>query len=126
MTDIKPTEAELEILRVLWHRGEATVREVNEELSKDRKVGYTTTLKLMQIMTDKRLLSRQKMGKLHVYKARTTQTATRGKLLDRMLKTAFEGSSASLVMQLLGNKNTSKEELKKIKDYIEKLEKNQK
>jgi len=75
----KPTEAELEILQILWERGQATVREVNESCSRIREVGYTTTLKLMQIMTDKGLLSRRKNGKSHVYKTRYSQSDTQKK-----------------------------------------------
>ena len=82
----KPTEAELKILQVLWGRGQATVREINDDLSKTRDVGYTTTLKLMQIMTDKRLLSREKEGKLHIYKPNISQSDTQKKLLDRILE----------------------------------------
>ena len=126
MANLKPTEAELAILQTLWVRGQATVREVNDELSKIREVGYTTTLKLMQIMTDKGLLSRQKKGKLHIYKPKITQSDTQKKMLDRILETAFQGSSINLMMQVLGNRKTSSEELKKIREYIEKLEGGQK
>lgn len=122
----KPTEAELAILQTLWDRGQATVREVNDDLSKIRDVGYTTTLKLMQIMIQKGLLTREKKGKLHIYKPDITQSDTQRKMLDRILETAFQGSSMNLVMKVLGNRKTSREELKKIKEYIEKLEGGQK
>ena len=122
----KPTEAELEILQILWERGQVTVREVNESRSKIREVGYTTTLKLMQIMTDKGLLSRRKKGKSHVYKTRYSQSDTQKRMVDRVLQTAFQGSAMSLVLQVLGNKKTSQDELKRIKEYIEKLEGGQK
>jgi len=122
----KPTEAELEILQILWERGRATVREVNESRSRIREVGYTTTLKLMQIMTAKGLLSRRKKGKSHVYKTRYSQSDTQKRMVDRVLQTAFQGSAMSLVLQVLGNKKTSQDELKRIKEYIEKLEGGQK
>ena len=126
MSTNKPTEAELEILQILWERDQATVREVNESRSRIREVGYTTTLKLMQIMTKKGLLSRRKKGKSHVYKPNYSQSDTQKRMVDRVLQTAFQGSAMSLVLQVLGNKKTSRDELKRIKEYIEKLEGGQK
>ena len=126
MSKNKPTEAELEILQILWEKGQATVREVNESRSRIREAGYATTLKLMQIMTDKGLLSRRKKGKSHVYKTRYSQSDTQKGMVDRVLQTAFQGSATSLVLQVLGNKKTSQDELKRIKEYIEKLEGGQK
>mgnify|MGYP006268158339 CR=1 FL=1 len=123
----KPTEGELEILRVLWREGPATVRQVNEALTQelDRTVGYTTTLKLMQIMHDKGLLSREKDGKTHIYRARISEKAARGQLLDRLMNMAFRGSAAQLVLQALGDHRTSKEELAEIRQLLDQIESNE-
>lgn len=118
-----PTESELEILQVLWHRGPSTVREVNDELSEKREVGYTTTLKLMQIMTEKKLLSRVKAGKTHIYKADAGEEATQKAMLDRITDTAFGGSAMKLVMQALGNHNASQAEIRQIRDFLDQIEK---
>jgi BlaI family penicillinase repressor len=123
---IQPTYAELEILQVLWENGPATVRFINEQLNEKKNVGYTTTLKIMQIMTDKGILSRQKKGKTHIYQAILKENETQSLLVDKLLKIAFGGSASKLVMQTLGNKKTSKEELQKIKDLIAALEKKRK
>jgi BlaI family transcriptional regulator, penicillinase repressor len=121
---IKPTEGELEILRVLWREGQATVRQVNEALNHelDRAIGYTTTLKLMQIMHEKKLLERHKEGKTHIYRALISEKATRGQLLDRLMNTAFRGSAAQLVMQALGEHRTSKEELDEIRQFLDQID----
>ncbi|MFP4472167.1 MAG: BlaI/MecI/CopY family transcriptional regulator [Bacteroidota bacterium] len=119
---IKPTESELEILQVLWEKGPSLVRSVNDELNKKREVGYTTTLKLMQIMMEKNLLSRVKEGRGHVYHPRIRQDEAQQQMVDRMLYGVFGGSASSLVMKALGNHQASGEELKEIKAYIEKLE----
>ncbi len=121
-TQYKPTEKELEILQVLWTQGPATVRAVNDRLGKGREIGYTTTLKLMQIMFDKGLVSRQKEGKTHIYSAEISEEKTQNQLLDRLLDTAFKGSAMKLVMQALGHKKPSKEELEEIRKYIDQLE----
>ena len=119
---IKPTESELEILQILWSKGLATVREVHEGLAKTKDVGYTTTLKLMQIMNEKGLLTRQKSGKLHLYKAVTSQESTNRQLVHKMIETVFQGSAAQLVLSALGNRKSSKEELEEIRQYLDKLE----
>ena len=121
-TQCKPTEKELEILQVLWTQGPATVRAVNDRLGKGREIGYTTTLKLMQIMFDKGLVFRQKEGKTHIYSAEISEEKTQNQLLDRLLDTAFKGSAMKLVMQALGHKKPSKEELEEIRKYIDQLE----
>jgi len=123
-TILKPTESELKILKVIWEKGPVTVKEVNEELSVESKkdVGYTTTLKLMQIMAVKGLLTRSKKGRMHVYNSVIQQDDTQKLMLDKLMHNLFSGSTSSLVMQALGNHKTSKEELDKIKKYIEKLE----
>lgn len=118
---IKPTDAELEILNILWKQGPSSVRDVHELLNKD--AGYTTTLKLMQIMLEKELLHRDAGAKVHIYEAAVSQKETQGNLINRMVETAFEGSAMSLVMEALGNYKTSKEELDQIRDYLDQAEK---
>ncbi|MDB5120860.1 MAG: Penicillinase repressor [Sphingobacteriales bacterium] len=122
---VKPTNSELEILTILWKKGECTVRDVNEELSegKEGEVGYTTTLKLMQIMHEKGLVERDTSSRTHVYKALVSQSKTSQNLLDTMIDTVFNGSAAQLVMQALSNKKSSREEIEMIKKYIDELEK---
>jgi BlaI family transcriptional regulator, penicillinase repressor len=119
MDILKPTESELEILQILWQNGPSSVRFVNEELTKQREVGYTTTLKLMQIMFDKRLLSRTEEGRYHLYKAEIEEEATQINLLEKFVDATFRGSAMKLVMQALGNHDSSKEELEEIKKLIE-------
>jgi len=123
-TILKPPESELKILKVIWEKGPVTVKEVNEELSVESKkdVEYTTTLILMQIMAEKGLLTRSKKGRMHVYNSVIQQDDTQKLMLDKLMHNLFSGSTSSLVMQALGNHKTSKEELDKIKKYIEKLE----
>ncbi|MCI4667537.1 MAG: BlaI/MecI/CopY family transcriptional regulator [Bacteroidia bacterium] len=121
----KPTEAELEILKVLWQSGPSTVRFVHEELAKHREVGYTTTLKQMQIMHDRKMLSRKKMGKTHIYTAQVSEKETQKQMLDKLVDTAFQGSAMKLVMQALGNGKTSSEELKEIRKFLDQLENDQ-
>lgn len=122
----QPTDAELEILQVLWENGPSTVRFVNDRLNEKKNVGYTTTLKFMQIMTDKGILTRRKKERTHVYTPVMKEVETQSLFIDRLLRTAFSGSAGTLVMQALGGKKISTEELKKIKELIAKLEKNQK
>lgn len=119
----KPSESELEILQILWAAGASTVREVNERLNEEREVGYTTTLKIMQIMVTKGLLERDTTKRTHVYTAKIAQKETQKSLLNRFVEKAFSGSAGKLVMQALGNHKTSKEELAAIKALIEKIEK---
>ena len=120
--DIKPTEKELEILQAIWGKESVSVKDVHESLGGDKTNGYTTVLKLMQIMYEKGLVTRQKSGKLHLYEAVATLEKTQQQILDRMINTVFQGSAAQLVMSALGNKKSSKEELLEIKKYLEKLE----
>ena len=122
---IKPTNSELEILQVLWTKGNCTVREVNTELSKDRDTekGYTTTLKLMQIMAEKGLVERDTTNRSHINKALITREKTRQGIVQTMIDTVFNGSAAQLVMQALSNKKSSKEEIEMIKKYLDQLEK---
>ena len=123
--EVKPTNSELEILQVIWRKGSCTVRDVNEQLVKDKgaEIGYTTTLKLMQIMHEKGLLERETSSRTHIYKALVSQTATSQNLLDTLIETVFNGSSAQLVMQALSKKNSSREEIEMIKKYLDQLEK---
>ena len=123
---LKPTESELEILQVIWQHGPSPVRFINDELNRKKQVGYTTTLKLMQIMIDKGLLQREKDGRKHIYSAFIKEHETRNLLLGKFLESTFEGSAMKLVMQALGNHNTSSEELRELKDLIRKIEKEQK
>lgn len=118
----KPTESELEILQVLWQHGPSTVRFVNEALNKGKEVGYTTTLKLMQIMTEKQMLLPDKASRTHVYQALITEEDTQKELLDKFLDATFRGSALKLVMQALGNHQTSPEELDQIRNLLDKLE----
>lgn len=122
---ITPTAAELEILNVLWEAQPLTVKDVHDKLTETKEVGYTTTLKIMQNMLGKGLLSREPNGKSHLYSTTFKQEETRGKLLDRFLESTFSGSASSLVMQLLGNKRTSKKELDEIKRIIDQMENEQ-
>jgi len=122
---LKPTESELEILRVLWEKGPSTVREVHEILEQSKDAGYTTTLKLMQIMHEKGLLQRDASSKTHIYAAIVSQENTQRQLLDKMIDTVFNGSASQLVLQALGNHKSSKEELEKIKQYLNEIEKQQ-
>jgi predicted transcriptional regulator len=125
MENTQPTNAELEILNILWEENPLTVKEIHERLAESKDIGYTTALKLMQVMTTKGFLDRVKEGKRHLYSPAIQRDATRKSLLNRFVDTAFAGSSSSLVMQLLGNKKNSKEDLKAIKKIIEDMEKNQ-
>jgi predicted transcriptional regulator len=127
MTDIiKPTESELEILNILWEKGPSTVREVHEILEKNKDAGYTTTLKLMQIMHEKNLLERNASTKSHVYTAKVSQEKTQGQYVKRLIDNVFNGSASQLVMQALGNHKTDKKELAEIKKYLEEMEKKNK
>lgn len=117
-----PTDAELNILHVLWQQGPCTVRQVNDILSTHKEVGYTTTLKFMQIMAEKGLVKRDTSSRTHIYTAAVQEKDTQGNLLDSFLHSTFNGSAMNLVMQALGNHKTTKEELQEIKDLIKKLE----
>jgi BlaI family penicillinase repressor len=121
---IEPTKSELEILQVLWQHGPSNVRFVNNQLNKEKRaVQYTSTLKLMQIMVEKGILKRDESNMKHVYSAALEEQKTKGLLLDRFVDSMYNGSPSSLFMQLLGNKKTSKKELKAIKDLLNNLDK---
>ncbi len=119
---MKPTESELEIMQILWEEGPITVRMVNERLNEQRKVGYTTTLKIMQIMVEKGLLTRDTSQRSHVFTPTLSSESVQSSVVDHILKTVFRGSSSSLVMQALGNHKVSGSELEEIKLLIEKME----
>ena len=118
---LKPTESELEILKILWDKENATVREVHEELSKNKDSGYTTTLKLLQIMFEKGLVTRDDSNKTHIYQPAVTRQKTQKQFLDKMINTLFAGSSTQLVLQALGNQKASKDELEEIQKYLDNL-----
>jgi BlaI family penicillinase repressor len=120
---IKPTESELEILQVLWEKGTASVREVHEELAKSKDVGYTTTLKLMQIMFEKGLVKRDATFKTHIYEPQVSRDKTQKHLLNKMIDTLFGGSPTQLVLQALGNHKASDEELEAIQQLLNNLKK---
>lgn len=120
---IKPTDGELEILAVLWQKGIASVRDVHEVLAKTKEVGYTTTLKLMQIMNEKGLVRRDQSAKTHFYQAAITKEKTQKQLVGKMIDNLFGGSSAQLVIQALGNYKANDEELKEIEQLLENLKK---
>jgi BlaI family penicillinase repressor len=119
---LKPTDSELEILQLLWQRGPSSVREINDELNKTKEVGYTTTLKIMQLMLGKELLTRTEKGRFHVYEAAVAQEITQKHLVNRFVDTAFGGQAMNLVMQTLGNHKASQKELDSIKALLEKME----
>lgn len=119
----KPTESELEVLQYLWENGPSTVKSINEYHSTKKEVGYTTTLKIMQIMLDKKLLTRTTEGRSHIYTAAIAQEDTQKNLLENFVDAAFGGKAMNMVMQTLGNHKASKDELEAIKRLIHKLEK---
>jgi predicted transcriptional regulator len=121
---IEPTKSELEILQVLWTHGPSNVRFVNNKLNEStRTVQYTSTLKLMQIMHAKGMLKRDDTNMTHIYSPAEAEHKTKNYLLERFVNSMYNGSASSLVMQLLGNKKTSKKELKIIKDMLKELDK---
>ncbi len=119
----EPTKSELEILQVLWKHGPSTVRFVNDQLNElKREVHYTSTLKLMQIMAEKELLTRDESNMKHIYSAAMEEEKMKGLLLDKFVDNMYDGSAGNLVLQLLGNKKASKKELEDIKKLLNDLE----
>ena len=118
----RPTDRELTILRILWDNGPSTVREVNEAMNEDQDTGYTTTLKLMQIMIDKGLLRRDDSRFKHIYKPAMTEEKTQKLLVGELLETAFSGSAEKLVMRALSAKKVSAKELEKIRKILDEFE----
>lgn len=118
----KPTDAELAILGVLWQAGPSTVRQVHDALAGERGIGYTTILKLLQIMADKGLVERDEAQRSHVYRARLPREQTQAQLVGDLLEKAFGGSAAKLVMSALSHQPASPEELAEIRRMLKKLE----
>lgn len=121
-TTPRPTDAELAILNVLWERGPSTVREVHETLTRTHDSGYTTVLKLMQIMTEKGLVVRDESQRAHVYAPSASAQKTQRQLLGDLIDRAFGGSPAKLVMQALSETKTSREELSAIRQMLDEME----
>jgi len=126
--EIRPTDSELEILQLLWKQGPSTVREINDLLNtdQDKNTGYTTTLKIMQIMFEKGLVTRDDSQRTHIYTAAVREGKIQSALLDRFLNAAYKGSASKLALQLLGNHKTTPDELAAIKALIDQLEKEKK
>ncbi|MCO5286414.1 MAG: BlaI/MecI/CopY family transcriptional regulator [Chitinophagaceae bacterium] len=120
---IKPTESELEILQILWEKGEATVREVHEVLSETKTSGYTTTLKFMQIMFDKGLVTRDESAKSHTYKPAVNKKKMQRFYVDKMIKRLFSGSPSQLIIQALGQHKATQDDLNEIQKYLDNLKK---
>lgn len=118
----RPTDREVTILRILWDNGPSTVRQVNEAMNKDEDTGYTTTLKLMQIMTEKRLLVRDESDRQHIYEPAFSEEKTQKQLVGDLLERAFSGSAEKLVMRALSAKKVSAKELTRIKKLLNELE----
>lgn len=118
----KPTESELEILSLLWEMKEASVRQIHERLAETKDTGYTTTLKIMQIMHAKGMVVRDEENRTHIYRPATNQKETQKSLLKNLMSTAFGGSSKNLVMQALGQDNPSKDEIDEIRAFLDQLE----
>ncbi len=120
--ELKPTNAELSILQVMWQRGPSTVREVHDELCKSREMGYTTVLKLMQIMAEKGILDREEEARAHVYKPSQSQELAKRNLVGDLMDKAFGGSAQELVMHALTSKKASSEDLAAIRKLLDELE----
>ena len=118
----RPTDAELAILGVLWERGPSTVRDVHEQLNRDGATGYTTILKLLQIMTEKGLVVRDETERAHVYESRYGEQKTQRQLLSDLADRAFGGSAAKLVMQALSGRKANSDELNAIRNLLDRLE----
>ncbi len=118
----RPTDAELAILRVLWEHGPCTVRRVQESLGRDKPTGYTTALKLLQVMTEKGLVLRDESQRSHVYRARSSEEHTQRQLVGDLIRRAFGGSARGLVVQALASKEASAEELAEIRQLLDRLE----
>jgi predicted transcriptional regulator len=122
----QPTAAELAILQVLWQRGPSTVRQVQEALQNERGTGYTTALKLLQIMTEKGLVERDERQRSHVYRPASSAEATQRRLVGDLLDRAFGGSARQLVLQVLSAKRASRAELNEIRSLLDEFEQNTK
>ena len=116
---IRPTESELEILQVLWEAGSATVRQVHEAMADTKEIRYTTTLKTMQIMTEKGLLARDTSNRTHIYRALLSREETQQQFIGKLKDSLFRGSASRMVIGALDNEELSREELAEIHDYLE-------
>jgi len=117
----KPSDSELEILQVLWEKGPLTVRQVNDTLNGERRVGYTTTLKIMQIMTDKGLLKRNTSQRSHIYTPLLEPEEVQSSILDHVIRTVFRGDTSGLVLSALGHNSASPEEIREIKSLLDRI-----
>lgn len=123
-TEIVPTKTEMDVLQILWQHGPSTVRFVHDKLNEQKEaVIYTSTLKLMQVMREKGMLSRDESQMKHIYSAALPEDKVKGNLLGRFVDSMFNGSASSLMVALLGNDKTSGEELEKMKELLQKMEK---
>lgn len=122
---IEPTETELAILKILWQLGPSTVKVVNHELSKQKETGYTTTLKLMQIMHNKGIVSRDESNRQHIYEATMPESQVKQGFVNKLMQNLYQGSASEMVMQILGSQSTSQQELQVIKKFISKMEEEQ-
>jgi len=122
---IKPTDSELEILALLWEHGPSSVRDIHSQLSTKRDLYYTTTLKTMQLMTEKGILSRNTTQRSHIYYVIIEKKDVEKNLIEKLANTVFEGSASQLIMSVLGNSTPSKSELEEIKALIEKIDSNE-
>jgi len=120
---LKPTDSEMEILQILWEHGPQNVRFINDTLNEQREVGYTTTLKIMQLMLEKGFLDRDDSSRTHIYKAKVNEQKIQGQLLKKFVDSTFKGSAMKMVMSALGSHKPSAEELDEIKELIKKIEK---
>lgn len=121
----EPTETELEILKILWNNGPSSVKTVNQELNHKKVTGYTTTLKLMQIMHGKGLVDRDESQRQHIYIAAIAENQVKRSFIKKMMKNLYEGSASQMVMQILGSETTSAKELEEIKNFIKNMEDDQ-
>jgi BlaI family transcriptional regulator, penicillinase repressor len=119
---VKPTPGELEILNVLWDRGPSTVRDVHSELERLRGTGYTTVLKLMQIMAEKGLVRREESGRAHIYRASVKQADAQKRAVNEMIETMFGGSAGQLALRALSGRRATKEELAELRSLLDKHE----
>jgi BlaI family penicillinase repressor len=115
----EPTESEVEILQILWQKGSATVREVHEVLEKQKDVGYTTTLKLMQIMVEKGILDRDTTQRIHIYKPLIPQSSVENNLINKLRQKIFRGSASRLVIGALSSEPVSEQELEEIREFLD-------
>ncbi len=121
-----PTDSELEILNILWASGPSSVRNINDQLNVKREVGYTTTLKIMQLMFEKGILTRDESAKTHIYKPKVKESKTKQNLLRSFAENTFNGSMKALVLEALGEGTSTKEELDEIKDLIKQIQNKEK